>query len=122
MTRTFAVLAALGVCAGIGVGATPNGSDAWAADILVARGGLVETVSAPAAPAPGQRVAVFRGEIPGEAKLASPMLRAEPTHYIVGGDRLWMVDTTEGRIVACYLANTTQASERAIRCVESAPN
>ena len=120
MRRTRAVLATLTVCGCLG--AAVYGSEAWAADILVARGGQVETVTAPAPSSSVQRVSVFRGEGLDEPKASHAAPSAEPTWAVVGGDRLWIVDTADGQIVACYLVSTTQVSERAIRCVASTPN
>lgn len=119
MRRFLSIMAAVGLSAGIGLAMTSGGAGARAAEVTVVRGAQIETVT-PGAKA-AQRVAVFRGEIPRKAPASEGAAPAAATWSVVGGDRLWMVDTTHSRIIACYLAKTTQVSEHAIRCVDTDP-
>lgn len=66
-------------------------------------------------------VQMLRGSVPREPSLApqvaAPRARADDP-VIVAGNRLWLVDRTDGRIVACRQIKTSTVDGWRIRCSE----
>ena len=86
--------------------------------VTVIRGNAVEATV-------GQRGAklptVFRGQA-ADARRAvpEPKPQREPAAWIAtAGDNLWFVDRDSGRIIGCWLQESTQVGEIDIRCGES---
>lgn len=79
------------------------------------RGLEMETVSLPE----GTSVTIVRGRpsVPDSLEKAAPLTvsRAEP--WVVGGDRLWIVDPEKNRIRVCYLHRTSYVGKSIIRCL-----
>jgi hypothetical protein len=67
----------------------------------------------------GTSVRIFRGRPSSPASVEQP---APPTvpwiePWVVGGDRLWMVDTQQNKITVCSLQRTSYVGEKYIECL-----
>jgi hypothetical protein len=67
----------------------------------------------------GTSVRILRGRPPSPASVEQP---APPTvpwiePWVVGGDRLWMVDPQQNKITVCSLKRTSYVGEKYIECL-----
>ena len=88
-----------------------------------AQAASVEVVNPQSAASAGtDKVEVLRGEpvavpkSPPPYQLLGMTKSLSPDIEMVGGKRLWFVDKTGDRLMACELRKTTQVSGRVIRC------
>ena len=101
------------VVAGLGVLAAP--AVAVETGITVIRGTASKAASdQPTAGLP----TVLRGWAPGSPRsVAKPKpKRVSPGWIATGGDTLWLIERGGGRVVGCWLQDTTQVGETDIRC------
>jgi hypothetical protein len=67
----------------------------------------------------GASVRIFRGRPSSPVSVEQPapptVPQAEP--WVVGGDRLWMVDTQQNKITVCSLQRTSYVGEKYIECL-----
>lgn len=76
---------------------------------------FVLAAAAASAAAAEREVLVLRGRgspPPAAVRESPPPLR------LLAGQRLWLVDSEQRRLVACRLERTTRVGERRIRCAE----
>jgi len=101
------------VVVGLGVLAAPAAAEK--SGITVIRGTMSDAVAGRAA---AGLPTVLRGWPPGSPRSAAKPKpkRVSPGWIATGGDTLWLIERGGGRVVGCWLQDSTQVGETDIRC------
>lgn len=111
MRYPLARVAAIGLL--LATGAAVAADPVLAQSVRLLKGGAASDLPQPSE----SEVAVLRGKLPPPPE--APAAAAEETAWqTLAGERLWLVNLAEGRVVACRLRDTTQVGVRVVRCAD----